>query len=128
MYSLKIPLNYLLLIISKLSQYFSFSKGRRVFARKMVFLVTDGQSNVEKHLTIPNAQALKNTGVQIYVVVVGNYISGIAELVRVASYPPEQFIFRVKSLQGFWNIIKLIIKQVSPGDYAIINSQNDPSC
>ena len=94
----------------------------------MVFLVTDGHSNVKPHLTIPKANALKNSGVEIFVVAVGKYINGIDEMVKVASYPPEHFLFRIKNFQGFWNIIKLIIKQDSPGKYAIINSQYGPPC
>ncbi|XP_078357361.1 complement factor B-like [Oculina patagonica] len=94
--------------------------------RRMVFLVTDGQSNVDDHLTIPNADKLKNSGVDIYVVAVGTYINGIDEIVKVASYPPDQFLFRVKDLAGFWDIIKLIVKQVSPGKYSIVNY--DPPC
>ena len=94
----------------------------------MVFLVTDGQSNVQQQLTIPNAGALKNSGVQIFVVAVGTYINGIDEMVKVASYPPQQFMFRVNDLSGFWNIIKLIIKEVSPGKYTIVNGQYDPPC
>jgi len=92
-----------------------FLKGRRYNSRKMVFLVTDGQSNVKQQLTIPKADALKNSGVQIFVVAVGTYINGIDEMVKVASYLPQQFLFRVKTLQQFWNVIKLIIKEVSPG-------------
>ena len=92
----------------------------------MVFLVTDGQSNKDTHLTVPNANALKTSGVDIYVVAVGNSISGIDEMVKVASYPPEKFLFRVNNFQGFWNIVKLIVKKVSPGKYGIVNY--DPSC
>lgn len=71
---------------------FRFFTGRRVFSRKMVFLVTDGHSNVKLHLTIPKANALKNSGVEIFVVAVGKYINGIDEMVKVASYPPEHFL------------------------------------
>ena len=92
----------------------------------MVFLVTDGHSNRNKHLTVPNANALKTSGVDIYVVAVGNYIHGINEMVKVASYPPKKFLFRVKDMQGFWNIIKLIVKEVAPGKYSIVNY--DPPC
>ena len=92
----------------------------------MVFLVTDGQSNVHANMTIPNANALKTSGVDIYVVAVGNYISGIDEMVKVASHPPEKFLFRVSDYQGFWNIVKLIVKKVSPGKYSIVNY--DPPC
>ena len=92
----------------------------------MVFLVTDGHSNVDTHLTVPNANALKTSGVNIYVVAVGNYINGIDEMVKVASYPPDRFLFRVKDLQGFWNIIKLIVKEVAPDKWAAVNY--DPPC
>ena len=81
----------------------------------MVFLVTDGQSNRYRHLTVPKAQALKKAGVKIFVVAVGSYIYGIDEMVRVASYPPEDHVFRVTSLDDFLKIIDLIIQEVSPG-------------
>ncbi len=60
--------------------------------------MTDGlQSNIKKHLTVPNAQKLKNFGVEVFVVVVGNKnMPGIPEMAQVASYPPETHIFRVK--------------------------------
>ena len=93
----------------------------------MVFLVTDGQSN-NKQLTISKAQELKKFGVEIYVIGIGTYNNGIDEMVKVASYPPEHFLFRVTNLQGFWNIVKLVIKQVSPHQYAIVNGQYDPPC
>lgn len=47
-------------------------------------------------LTIPKANALKGIGVDIYVVAVGRYISGIDEMVKVASSPPENYVFRVE--------------------------------
>ncbi len=69
---------------------------------------------------------MKNSGVEIYVIAVGTYINRIDKIVNVASYPPERFLFRVKDLAGFWNIIKLIVKQVSPDKYSIVNY--DPPC
>ena len=105
---------------------YDYFQGRRIIARKLVFLVTDGHSNVHQHLTIPKADALKHSGEQIFVVAVGNYISGIDEMVKVATYPPEHFLFRVKNLQQFWKVIKLVIKQVAPGKYQV--PQYDPPC
>ena len=66
----------------------------------MVLLVTDGQSN-SRDLTIREAQALKGNGVEIYVVAVGSHINGIDEMVKVASSPPENHMFRVQTLSGF---------------------------
>ena len=89
----------------------------------MVFLVTDGQSNIKERLTIPKAKALKDSGVQIFVVAVGKYIAGIEEMVKVASSPPQQFLFRVENLQGFLHIVELAIKEVSLEKYATIKGQ-----
>ena len=59
-------------------------------------------------------------------VAVGSYIHGIDEMVKVASYPPQNYLFRVKDEEGFWNVIQLIVKQVSPDKYHIVNY--DPPC
>jgi len=60
------------------------------------------------------------------VVAVGNYLDGIDEIVKVASYPPQNYPFRVKDEEGFWNVIQLVVKQVSPDKYDIVNY--DPPC
>ena len=104
-------------------------KGVRHLGRKAVLLVTDGQSNEKRHLTIPRAEALKRNGVHIYVVAVGSEsMSGIAEMVRVASQPPEGHLFRVRDLRGFVEVIKLVIKQVAPGKYKSTNWQPNKPC
>ena len=92
--------------------------GGRDNARKVVLLVTDGQSNIKRHLTIPNADKLKNMGVAIYVVSVGSNMNGIGEMVKVAgsSYRimrPEDYLFRVRDYDAFLKITKLIVKKVS---------------
>ena len=96
-------------------------KGRRSTPNKWVFLVTDGRSNVNAHLTIPNADALKTSGVKIFVVAVGNAISGIDEIVKVASNPPEDYLLRVANMKGLWDLIKLTVWQVYPGRYQFVN-------
>ena len=101
-------------------------KGRRIAATKIVFLVTDGQSNLQRQQTIPRAKVLKNSGVKIFVVAVGTYISGIDEMVKVASYPPEMHLFRVINLDQFSQILKLVIKKVASGKYTIPQGQYDP--
>ena len=93
----------------------------------MVFLVTDGQSN-SRDQTISKAKALKDDGIDIYVVAVGSYINGIDEMVKVASSPPENRMFRVQTLDEFWQVVKLAIKQVNPGEYAVLNGKIDPPC
>lgn len=102
-------------------------KGRRSFTNfRKVLLVTDGQSNIDEEWTKHNAQALKDDGVEVYVVAVGTFNNGIDEIVKVASYPPEKYLYRVDKLAGFWTVIKLIVKQVKPGKYIAVNY--DPPC
>ena len=64
-------------------------------------------------LTILSANALKNSGVKIFVVAVGDYINGIDEMVKVAS-DPHKTLFRVKDISGFYEVTKLILKQLHP--------------
>ena len=94
----------------------------------MVLLVTDGQSNEFRHLTIPKADALKATGVEIFVVAVGRYIPGIDEMVKVASFPPDKHVFRVNSNSALWEAVKLAIKEVNPGKYSVLSGEYDPPC
>ena len=93
----------------------------------MVFLVTDGQSD-SRDQTISKAKALKDDGIDIYVVAVGSYVNGIDEMVKVASSPPQNRIFRVQTLDEFWQVVKLAIKQVNPGEYKVLNGKIDPPC
>ena len=105
---------------------FFLVKGRRPLANsKRVLLVTDGRSNIRSDLTIPNADALKASGVRIFVVAIGNAISGIDELVKVAS-DPFRDLLRLKDFSGFWYLIQLTVKLVSPSKYQFVNY--NPPC
>ena len=77
--------------------------------------MTDGQSNVHQSLTIPNAKKLKDMGVKISVVAVGNIISGIDEIAKVASYPPKENVYRVRKLSDFVHVIDLAWEKVKDG-------------
>ena len=85
----------------------------------MVSLVTDGHSNVDQHLTVPQADALKKSGVEIHVVAAGGTIDSLDEMVKVASDPKEKFLYRVKSYAGFLRIVELALEQDAPGKYAV---------
>ena len=101
-------------------------KGRREGSEKVVILITDGHSNKQRHLTIPNAQELKKRQVKILVVAVGSYIGGIDEMVKVASDPPKDHMFRVKSLGEFHEIVRLVLEKVFPGKWKISGQYNPP--
>ncbi|XP_022804878.1 collagen alpha-1(XIV) chain-like [Stylophora pistillata] len=93
------------------------SSGKRPGVVKIAFLITDGHSNVDSSKTIPNANLLRASGVDIFVVAVGNYNSGISEIVEVASPDRKDHIFRVTDMSGFLDVTKLAFKLVAPKKY-----------
>ena len=63
---------------------------------------------------------MKKTGVEIYVVGVGTNLYSLDEMVKVSSFPPEKYLYRVSSLSQFSEIVKLVIKKVGlPLDFNI---------
>ena len=103
-------------------------QGRREGSEKVVILITDGQSNAQCHLTIPKAQELKKRQVKILVFVVGSYVKGIDEMVKVASDPPENYMFRVKTWGGFYEFTILILQKAFKDKWKISPGQYNPPC
>ncbi len=62
---------------------------------RVAVVITDGQSNVNRSLTIPSALALRESGATVYSIGVGSMID-MDELVAIASSPRN-----VRLLQGF---------------------------
>ena len=92
----------------------------------MVFLVTDGQSNIDQGQTVPNAKKLKDDGVEVFVIGVGDFSSGIEEIVQIASLPVEDHVLRVKSYGDMIDVVKLVIKEINPGQYVIVEKIPPP--
>ena len=103
-------------------------KGHRPGVTKIAFLVTDGRSNIESDKTIPNANKLRSSGVEIFVVAVGNYISGINEIVKVASPDRKNHVFRVNDMSGFLNVTELAYDLFAIGRYQVVAGQYQPLC
>lgn len=91
--------------------------------------MTDGKSNIKAHLTETNALELKQVGVTIHVVAVGEYrMNGIDEMVRVASCKPytycrdpgDIFIYRVRDYKGLFDVVQLMLKKTSFGKWLIL--------
>ncbi|KAL9984336.1 hypothetical protein ACROYT_G006620 [Oculina patagonica] len=109
--------------------------GRRASSKKIVLVVTDGQSNQQKHLTVPNADALRSANVEVQVLAVGKYINGIDEMVKVASTipgltntPNNKLLFRVKDYNGVWDVVKIMLEKVAPNTWRIVKGHYVPLC
>lgn len=74
-----------------------------------MLIVTDGQANIKKQLSLirkqPRAPALekalklKQSGIEVFVVAVGEYLDGIEELSKMAS-SPNAHMYRVEDMNG----------------------------
>ena len=108
-----------------------FVPGGRFANHKTVLLITDGRSNIDQHLTKPNADKLKAIGVHIYVFGVGSRIPGIGEMVQVAgsssSSKPDGYLFRVEGFGALAKFSELLVKKVaSTGKYISISPYPSP--
>lgn len=71
-------------------------------------------------------------GVEIFVVAVGSYNTGIDEMVKVAGSSnafmrPEDYLFRVQNYQGLWQVTKLIVqKMAATGKYISLSPYPSP--
>lgn len=81
--------------------------GARPGYRKRVLIITDGQSNVDKHKTLFKAFQVKLTGTQIFVIAIGKYLKGISEIVGLAS-STDAHLYRVTDVNGLMNVVRLI--------------------
>ena len=95
--------------------------GARSWARKMIFLVTDGQSN-DRQATLDSAKRIKNSipGLEIFVVAVGSYVNGIDEMAKVATYPPLDHVYRVEKVSDLEYVFKLALKKMNPKKYIAV--------
>jgi hypothetical protein len=103
--------------------------SRGFLSRKLVLLLTDGESNVNKQNTVPNAQKLKDKGVEVFVIAVGGqHMLGIEEMAKVATFPPADFLFRVEKVGHFFEVVQLAIEEVAPGKYKLLKPYVSSSC
>ncbi|GAB1610762.1 hypothetical protein Ahia01_001362700 [Argonauta hians] len=78
--------------LANAADIFSPDYGSRVNSEKVVILITDGMSNVNDHLTIPNAQMLKARVDKVMAIGVG--LDNMAEINQIAS--SDRFVYTVQ--------------------------------
>ena len=95
--------------------------GARPWARKIIFLVTDGRSN-DKQATLNSAKKIKNNipGLEIFVVAVGSYVSGVDEMANVASYPPLDHVYRVEKDSDLKYVFEIALEKMNPNKYRAV--------
>ena len=82
----------------------------------MVVIITDGQSNVNHELTLPEARALKSAGVTIITVAVG-FTSETAELVGLTSPPVSENLIYVTDYESLDKLKDQLIDPLCTGKF-----------
>ncbi|XP_031559328.1 collagen alpha-1(XII) chain-like [Actinia tenebrosa] len=89
--------------------FVSRTSGGRRNAYKKMFILTDGQSNIKKERTLYLAYVLKELGIEIYVMAVGERIEGINELGMLAT-STDKHLYRVGEMDQFMQVVQEIPK------------------
>jgi len=75
---------------------FTPSRGDRSGVRNVAVVVSDGNSNVDSDRTIPEADAARQRGIELFAVAVGDR-SNAAEMADIASDPDSEHLLRMRS-------------------------------
>ena len=87
---------------------FTKANGDRSTAQNVGFVVTDGASTRDKHLTIPEAKTAKDQGITIFAVGIGDEISP-RELREMATKPSETHVFNATDFDDLLEIHNIVI-------------------
>jgi uncharacterized protein YegL len=81
--------------------------------KKLIVLLTDGQSNTNTDQLAPELAAAKSAGIEFFVVGIGtNQQINVAELNQIASDPDNTHVFRVSTFNALQSILSSIIASV----------------
>lgn len=87
--------NYASALSSVRMKIFKEEKGDRPLAKNILVLITDGASNVFSYRTIVEAQLLRETGVEVFVIAIG--LKETTQLKYVASFPIDEHTIFVRN-------------------------------
>ena len=86
------------------------ASGHRQNAHRWAFVVTDGNSNIQRDQTVTQALQLKGIGTRVMVIAVGNYgDSGRKEMVGIASYPATDNVFNVGDFDEMQEVVLMAL-------------------
>jgi hypothetical protein len=90
---------------------FRAANGARSGSAKVAVLLTDGYSTVEPDAFVPSAQALRNTGVELYVIATGDS-PDLSTLQSVASNPSSKYLLQLPTSASITSTANLLLNQI----------------
>jgi len=92
------------------NEMFSPSNGARSGVSKVVFLVTDGTPTADGHLTVPEAEATKNAGIEIFAIGVTTQVNRDLML-DVASEPTDSHVYFIDMFDELLNVVDTLVNE-----------------
>ena len=89
-------------------QMYTFAKGDRASAQNIAIVVTDGESNRDETLTIPESDNARSQGITMFAIGIGDEVNP-AELRGIANKPSEEFTFNVTDFDALEHISGSVI-------------------
>ncbi|ELU15429.1 hypothetical protein CAPTEDRAFT_157837 [Capitella teleta] len=108
---------------------FSVENGGREGANNIVIVLTDGNSNINADATVPKAIQVRESGVHVIVVGIGDSVNRY-EMEGIASDPPAETVFKATSYRDLPDIVDELVNSVCDDvDYCESNPcQNGGVC
>uniref|UniRef100_A0A0L8FYL2 VWFA domain-containing protein n=1 Tax=Octopus bimaculoides TaxID=37653 RepID=A0A0L8FYL2_OCTBM len=97
------------------TQMFTAENGDRAGVPNVIFLITDGVSNINALQTIPEAEAIRAENIHIYAIGIG--LTNTSELNQIASFPPTANSFTVDDFNELQGLKHKIFESYCPGTY-----------
>lgn len=88
---------------------FTVANGDRINANNMAIVITDGNSNINPHMTPKEAIEARTAGIHIMVVAVGTTFVNFAELEAIASAPTDKNIYNVAHYEDLPSIMDQLV-------------------
>jgi len=89
-------------------EMFSPTHGARFGVSKVLFLVTDGTPNIDALLTVPEAKATKDSGIEIFAIGVTSMVH-LDILQSVASEPKDSHVYFVETFDQLATIVQTLV-------------------
>lgn len=92
---------------------FLYQHGDRPDVRNILLLVTDGLSNINSRMTIPEANSLRDHGIIVFAVGIG--LSNTRELDGIANKPLDKYRFNVANFSALQDLDRRIFSSICVG-------------
>ena len=105
-------------ILAMRDKMFVTENGDRPGVPNVGFIITDGESNIENHRTIPEAALARSHGIELFVIGIG--LGETRELIGIASEPHHDHLFMVDNFNELRYLKRKMFHGSCFGEYTMV--------